>query len=234
MTGYSFLCIKVRNPPPLNEAHGSLEQFNSWLPASPCGRLSRPPSTINPSDFRQVIRPSSLSQVIQIGKVFTRANTLQLDTFFFKMFVKGVEQLQYYHQHVTQPLLLEHLWDLGIAISEGQLSQLLTVDHEDFHREREALLGAGIEVSCYLQTDDTSARHEGKNGYCTCIGNELFAWFESTQSKSRVNFLELLRAGHGDYMINAGTLEYRQRQGLPKAKVALLESGGGRFADKAA
>jgi hypothetical protein len=85
------------------------------------------------------------------------------------MFVKGVEQLQYYHQHVTQPLLLEHLWDLGIAISEGQLSQLLTVDQEDFHREREALLGAGIEVSCYLQTDDTSARHEGKNGYCTSL-----------------------------------------------------------------
>jgi hypothetical protein len=38
----------------------------------------------------------------------------------------------------------------------------------------------------------------------------------------------------GTIMINVGTLEYRQRQGLPKAKVALLESGGGRFADKAA
>jgi hypothetical protein len=50
------------------------------------------------------------------------------------------------------------------------------------------MLSAGIEVSRYLQTEDTGARHEGKNGYCTYIGNELFAWFKSTQSKSWINF----------------------------------------------
>ena len=41
--------------------------------------------------------------------------------------------------------------------------------------------------------DDTGARHEGKNGYCTAIGNDLFAYFESTDSKSRLNFLKVLR-----------------------------------------
>ena len=141
---------------------------------------------------------------------------------------------QYHHQHVTQPLLLEHLLELGVEISAGQLSQILTPSTDEFHQEKEAVLAVGIEVSRYLQTDDTGARHEGKNGYCTYIGNELFAWFKSTQSKSRVNFLELLRAEQSDYVINAGALEYMQQRGLPKAKVALLESHGGSFADHAA
>src|ERR687887_88188 len=99
---------------------------------------------------------------------------------------------QYHHQHVTQPLLLEQLWELGVEISAGQLSQILT------------------------------------------HGNDLFAWFKSTQSKSRVNFLELLRAEQRDYVINAGALEYMQQRGLPKAKVAVLESHGGQFGDPAA
>jgi hypothetical protein len=36
--------------------------------------------------------------------------------------------------------LLEHLRELGIAISAGQLSQLLTEGKEDFHREEEELV----------------------------------------------------------------------------------------------
>jgi hypothetical protein len=105
---------------------------------------------------------------------------------------------QYHHQPVTQPLLLEQLWELGVEVSAGQLSQLLTHSNDEFHQEKDAVLAVGIEVSRYLQTDDTGARHESKNGYCTSIGNDLFAWFKSTQSKSRVNFLELLRAEQRD------------------------------------
>jgi Transposase IS66 family len=141
---------------------------------------------------------------------------------------------QYHHQHVTQPLLLEHLLELGVEISAGQLSQILTLRLDDFHQEKDAVLSVGIEVSRYLQAEDTGARHKGKNGYCTYIGNDLFAWFKSTQSKSRVNFLELLRAEQRDYVINAGALEYMQHRGLPKAQLTVLESHGGRFADHAA
>jgi hypothetical protein len=141
---------------------------------------------------------------------------------------------QYHHPHVTQPLLLEPLLELGVEISAGQLSQVLTHSNDKFHQEKEAVLSAGIEVSRYLQTDDTGARHEGKNGYCTYIGNDLFAWFKSTQSKSRVNFLELLGAERSDYVINAGALEYMQHRGLSKAQLTVLESHGGSFADHAA
>ena len=102
---------------------------------------------------------------------------------------------QYYHQHVTQPLLLEQLHDFGIDISSGQLNNMITENLDDFHDEKSVLLQTGIKYASYIQTDDTKARHAGKNGYCTHIGNEFFAWFESTESKSRINFLELLHQG---------------------------------------
>ena len=140
---------------------------------------------------------------------------------------------QYPHQHVTQPLLREQLWELGIAISAGQLSRILTEDQETLHEEKAKVLDVGIETARYLQTDDTGARHRGQNGYCTYIGNERFAWFASPQSKSRINFLELLRATHQDSVVNAGALEYMARQGLPKVKLAVLETQGGGFATKA-
>lgn len=101
---------------------------------------------------------------------------------------------QYHHQHVTQPLLLEQLHSYGVDISTGQLSHLLTGSHQlvAFHQEKASLLSAGLAVSDYIHADDTGARHQGKQGYCTHIGNELFAWFASTESKSRINFLSLL------------------------------------------
>jgi hypothetical protein len=112
---------------------------------------------------------------------------------------------QYHHQHVTQPLLLGQLRDLGIEISSGRLSEFITENLDVFHQEKDALLEAGISVSRYVQTDDTGARHDGKNGYCTYIGNDLFSWFASTMSKSRINFLSLLQQGlSADYVLNAG------------------------------
>ena len=140
---------------------------------------------------------------------------------------------QHHHQHVTQPLLLEQLREFGIEISAGQLSHLLTQEQELFHQEKAQVLEVGLQVSTHLQTDDTGARHDGKNGYCTCIGNEFFAWFESTESKSRVNFLSLLRAGHKDYVLNAGALEYMAQHKLPQVKLNLLEEGRS-FEDKEA
>src|SRR3954454_14506072 len=141
---------------------------------------------------------------------------------------------QYHHQHVTQPLLLEQLLQLGIAISAGQLSRILTEQKEPFHQEKDELLPAGLEASTYVQVDDTGARHQGRNGYCTHIGNDLFASFESTDSKSRLNFLEILRRPHVDYVINEMATVYWERQKLAEAVRATLDQDPRRFADRSA
>ena len=131
---------------------------------------------------------------------------------------------QYHHCNVTQPLLLEQLREWNVDISSGQLNRILIEDKDFFHEEKDAILSAGLKVSDYINVDDTGARHAGKNGYCTHIGNELFAWFESTESKSRINFLKLLRAGQMNYVINEDALEYMNNQRLPKSLLHLLEN----------
>ncbi|MFW6103557.1 MAG: hypothetical protein ACOC59_00675 [Bacteroidota bacterium] len=113
-------------------------------------------------------------------------------------------------------------------ISSGQLNRILTEDNGLFHTEKDAILSEGLKVSGYINVDDTGARHNGKNGYCTHMGNELFAWFQSTNSKSRINFLELLRAGQMDYVINEDALEYMDAQRLPKSLLAVLEAHSNR------
>src|SRR4051794_26848895 len=141
---------------------------------------------------------------------------------------------QYHHQHVTQPLLLEQLHQLGIDISAGELSRILTEGKDVFHQEKAELLPAALAVSSYIEVDDTGARHQGHNGACTQIGNELFAVFASTESKSRLNFLELLRRPHTDYVIDETAMAYWRRQRLPEAVVDRLRRGPQTFPDPGA
>ena len=60
-------------------------------------------------------------------------------------------------------------------ISAGQVNRLLVEEKESFHIEQSQVLQAGLETAEYIHTDDTGARHQGQNGYCTVIGNDLFA-----------------------------------------------------------
>jgi hypothetical protein len=141
---------------------------------------------------------------------------------------------QYHHQHVTQPLLLEQLHQLGIDISAGELSGILTEGKDAFHQEKAELLPAALAVSAYVQVDDTGARHRGHTGACTQIGNEGFASFASTDSKSRLNFLEILRRPHTDYRIHETALAYWRRPKLPQAMMDRLLRGRHAFTDPSA
>lgn len=140
---------------------------------------------------------------------------------------------QHYHAHVTQPLILEQLHELGVDISVGQVNRIITEGHERFHAEKDEILRVGLEVSGYVNVDDTGARHKGKNGYCTHIGNEQFAWFQSTESKSRINFLELMRTGHEDYVVNVEAIEFMRVNKLPKEQLEALTGNEQRFANEA-
>ncbi len=146
--------------------------------------------------------------------------------------LKSFTIYQHYHAHVTQPLILEQLREFGVNISAGQINKILIEGKESFHREKDELLRVGLEVSRYIQVDDTGARHQGRNGYCTHIGNELFAWFKTTFHKTRINFLELLRAGDTDYVLNAEAIEYIRANKLPKVALERLPCDRQSLTDK--
>lgn len=130
------------------------------------------------------------------------------------------------HQHhgcsVTQPELLDWLWDVGVSMSAGELSLLLTQGHDQFHAEKDELLATGIRCSSYIQTDDTGTRHKGRNGYCTIINNESFAWFASTGSKSRDNFLSLLHRPWRTYTLTENGMAYLKEHKYPEKWLRVL------------
>jgi hypothetical protein len=131
---------------------------------------------------------------------------------------------QHHHCHVTQPLLLEQLREWGIDISAGQIDALLSGANEDFLAEKDQLLVTGLAISRHITVDGSGARHQGHNGYVTQIGNDWFASFASTGSKSRMNFLQLLHAGDITYSLNAHALSYLQEERLPKAPLQRLQA----------
>ena len=130
--------------------------------------------------------------------------------------------MQYYQGQSTLPRLATFLRSVGVAISKRQLQRLLTDKQESFIAEAQDVLRAGLETSPYVSVDDTDARHAGKNGYCTQIGNDWFTWFGTRSSKSRLNFLELLRAGHTDYVLNDAAYGYMRKHALPAPLIASL------------
>lgn len=140
---------------------------------------------------------------------------------------------QYHSRCVTRPQLLEQLVGFGVKISAGELDNILIVDKEIFHEEKIAVLEAGIACSDFLNTDDTGARHGGKNGTCTHVGSALFCYFESTSSKSRVNFIEILRGRYIDYILTDDALLYAFDQGVSGKTLDILESHADKkFQDK--
>jgi hypothetical protein len=142
---------------------------------------------------------------------------------------------QYHQGQVTVPRLVEQLRDLGLSISKRQIMRLLIDRQDRFLGEAREVLRAGLSSAAWITVDDTGARHQAVNGFCTQIGNAHFAWFGTTGSKSRLNFLELLRAGHQDYVINAEALAYMRGRHLAARVVALLASQAEtHFADRLA
>jgi hypothetical protein len=127
------------------------------------------------------------------------------------------------------------LQSVGVSISKRQVQRLLTDKQDEFVGEAQAVLRAGLETSVYVSADDTGARHAGKTGFCTQIGNDWFTWFGTRASKSRLNFLDLLRAGHTDYVLNDAAYGYMRKHNLSAPLIArLMAQPQTDFADQAA
>ncbi len=77
--------------------------------------------------------------------------------------------------------------------------------------EKNALLLEGLRHSSYIQVDDTGARHQGANGFCTQLGNQQFAFFRTTESKSKANFLTILQGEQVGYHLNPSAYNYLKR-----------------------
>jgi hypothetical protein len=142
--------------------------------------------------------------------------------------------LSLYHRgQMTVPRLTRQLSDLGLLIDQRQVQRLLADPGGVFVPESREVLHAGVASAAWFSVDDTGARHRGQNGYCTQIGDSRFTGFATTDAKSRLDFLEILRAGHTDYVINVEALAYMAEHNLAQQAIERLADGPTHFPDKA-
>lgn len=143
--------------------------------------------------------------------------------------------LQHHHGQVTTERITAFLRGLGVTISKRQVVRLLTAKSTALVGEATAVLRAGLASARWISVDDTGARHRAKNGVTTQIGDDRFAFFATSFSKSRQNSLEILRAGHGAYQINDAAIGYMHRQHLAGPVIdRLAQHDQTLFADEAA
>ena len=138
-----------------------------------------------------------------------------------------------YASGMTQPAIFHFISNVGIEISEGQIHNILMGEAESYAEQSEAILSAGLEEAPYIRVDDTGAKHCHQNGYCTHIGGQYFAYYKSTASKSRLNFLQLLAQGKEGYVINEAFMWHLFASGVEDDVLNLFEDyKGKRYREK--
>jgi len=125
----------------------------------------------------------------------------------------------YYGLGVTENKILKFLHDKGFPISEGKISEILTQgpDIELFHAEKDEMFAAAVTHSTYLQTDDSAARVNGKNHYCTVLCNLWCSLYFIRQRKNRLTFIEILFANNEiHFSFDNNAIDYLETKQLPK------------------
>ena len=94
--------------------------------------------------------------------------------------------LMLYHQgQSTIPRIVGLLDAIGLDISERQVRRILSGNREPFIGEAAEVLKAGLEGAAWISVDDTGARHQGRNGYCTSIGYSATIWMRARVASSK-------------------------------------------------
>jgi hypothetical protein len=90
----------------------------------------------------------------------------------------------YYAGRVTENKIHRILEEIGIIISEGEISNILTKEKSNAYAiEKQAIFETGVSNADYLNIDETGARHKGHSHYLHVVCNKLFSAFFIRQAK---------------------------------------------------
>jgi regulator of replication initiation timing len=97
-----------------------------------------------------------------------------------------ITYLYYAGRVVTENRIHKILEEIGIIISEGEISNILTKEKSNACAiEKQAIFETGVNHADYLNIDETGARHKGNNHYLHVVCNKLFSAFFIRQAKGR-------------------------------------------------
>lgn len=163
------------------------------------------------------------------GKYITASVPTEIAGSHFGPGLKRYILFQHHSNRVPQNKIHEELCEMGINISAGQIDKILNDAVQQFRHEKEEILDVGLRNSQCIGADDTGARHAGKNGFCLVVRNDLFAYYASTQSKSRINFLKVLQGKNSDFVINEATTEYCETHKFKDKLLAHVHNNGNKI-----
>jgi hypothetical protein len=132
-------------------------------------------------------------------------------------------QTLHYQGRMTQNRLHEFLKSLGIIISSGQLSEIITKGYDGMEEEFKESRESALKKSLYQQIDDTGARISGRNAYTTATGNDYFTSYKTGFKKDRRSALSAITNNKLKYLLNDDTLA-KMRLKLSKNIVETVET----------
>jgi len=139
--------------------------------------------------------------------------------------IKALTLAMYFGMGASEPKILEFYENVGIQISEGELSNLLIKDQARFHAEKDAVYEAGLGSSPWQQTDDTLTRVDGQNQHCHVVCNPVYTAYHTRPTKERLSVLDVLRNGRMRlFRLNTEALGYLENLPWSKKSWRTLQS----------
>ncbi len=123
----------------------------------------------------------------------------------------------YYAGGMSEPKIIELIEQMGVNISEGKVSALLTKKTEEWQEEADAIVKAGLESSSWQHIDDTGTRVNGVNGYCHILSNPFYTAYATRPQKNRLTVIAVLQnSEQAVYLFNESTKAWLQRFNIPQ------------------
>jgi len=137
--------------------------------------------------------------------------------------VRALALVQYFACNMSEPKILDFLTQAGLLVSKGELSNWLIQEQAMLHAEKDAIYTAGLGSSPWQHIDDTATRVDGINQHCHIVCNPLYTAFFTTESKSRLAVLDVLRnLGPRTFRLNAEALAWLDHCHLSSRVLAAL------------
>jgi hypothetical protein len=136
--------------------------------------------------------------------------------------IKGLTISLYHKSHMTESAIVAFFKDHGIHIGCATVSRFLTDSHDDFHREKDKIVEAGLRATIYQQMDDTGARVNGKNYYAHILCNEFFTAYFTRRHKDRLTIIEILTQGEIRFAFNEMAFALMEKMNLSSKALSLL------------
>jgi hypothetical protein len=119
--------------------------------------------------------------------------------------------------NMTEPKIADLLGNLGILISDGQISLWLTSAHEQFGEEKKAIVEAGLNSSPWQHIDDTGTRVDGQNWHCQVLCNPVYTAYFTNARKDRLTIIDVLGNGRDRiFRLNEEAFGLLRRFGVSK------------------